>query len=167
MTIRNDYECSSGNLRTWEIPTSRLINTSPIVTEPAAVNGLDYANGEALTGVVIALGTSLAGTDFAVLDFAPANVYYLQVRNVLTYAGAVEATWGALNIGDPVYYDDSATMPAGVQLSTSPLDNLGNSNVKFGTVVGCSVDDMDDYPKGGVTASTQEAGVMLIGAGLN
>jgi hypothetical protein len=165
--IRDNYECSSGNLRTWEIPYARLIDTTPTVSNPAAVNGLDYGNGEALTGVIISLGVSDAGTSFAVLDCAPANVYYFEVRNVLTYDQAVEATWGAINIGDPVYYDDSATMPAGVYLSTSPLDNLGNANVKYGHVVGCNISDMEDYPKGSVTASTQECGVMLIGAGTN
>lgn len=164
--IRHDYQCSSNNLRTWEVPSARLIDTSPTVSNPAAVNGLDYANGHALTGIIISLGTSGGGNAFAVLDVAPANMYFCEVRNVLTYDQAVEATWGAINIGDPVYYDDSATMPAGVYLSISPLDNLGNSNVKFGHVVGCTVDDMDDYPKGAATASTQDCGVSLIGAGV-
>lgn len=165
--IRHEYQCSSNNLRTWEIPIARLIDATPTVSNPAAVNGLDYANGEALTGVVISLATSGGGTDYAVLDCAPANVYYFEVRNVLTYDAGAEDTWGAINIGDPVYYDDSGTMPAGVYLSASPLDNAGNANVKFGHVVGCTVSDMDDYPKGDATASTQECGVMLIGAGTN
>lgn len=164
--INSDYQCSSNNLRTWEIPIARLIDATPTVSNPAAVNGLDYGNGEALTGVIISLGSTVGGTDFAVLDCAPANVYFCEVRNVLTYDGA-EATWGAINIGDPVYYDDTAGMPAGVYLSTSPLDTGGNANVKFGHVVGCTVADMEDYPKGGITASTQDCGVMLIGAGTN
>lgn len=165
--INHDYQCSSNNLRTWEIPIARLIDATPTVSNPAAVNGADYANGEALTGVVISLATSDAGTDFAVLDCAPANVYWFAVRNVLTYSGEAENTFGAINIGDPVYYDDSATMPAGVYLSTSPQDNLGNANVKYSHVVGCRVTDMDDYPKGGATASTQDCGNMIIGAGTN
>ena len=165
--IRDNYQCSSNELRTWEIPSARLIDATPTVSNPAAVNGRDYANGEALTGVIISLATSDGGTAYVELDVAPGNVYNFPVRNVLTYAAAVEATWGAINIGDPVYYDDSATMPAGVYLSTSPLDNLGNANVKYGHVVGCTVADMDDYPKGAATASTQDCGVNIIGAGAN
>lgn len=165
-TIHHDYQCSSTpEPLTWEIPTARLINTAPAVSNAAAVNGRRYANGEALTGVVISLATSDAGTAYAELDVMPGNVYYLQVRNVLTYAGA-EASWGAINIGDPVYYDDTAGMPAGVHLSTSPLDTGGNTNVKFGHVVGCNISDMENYPKGGATASTQYCGVLLIGAGV-
>ena len=150
-----------------EIPSARLIDTSPTVSNPACVNGLDYANGEALSGVILSLGTSPGGTAYAVLDVMPGNVYFFDVRNVLTYNLGAEQTWGAINIGDPVYYDDSGTMPAGVYLSTSPLDSAGNANVKYGHVVGCNTDDMEDYPKGGATASTQDCGVMLIGAGTN
>ena len=97
--------------------------------------------------------------------FAAGNTYYFEVRNVLTYAAAVEATWGAINIGDAVYYDNSATMPAGTYLSTSPLDNLGVANTHFGHVVPCNEADMALYPKGGATASTQDCGVCQKGAG--
>lgn len=162
--VNHDYECVSNELLTVDIPYARLIDVTPTPSNPAAVNGLDYANGEALTGVII----SVDATDsVAVLDVATGNKYYFEVRNVLTYAAAVEATWGAINIGDPVYYDDSATMPAGVYLSTSPLDNLGNTNVKYGSVVPCNDDDRGNYPKGGVTASTQDCGVVIIGAATN
>ena len=165
--IHDDYQCSSTEVLTWEVPSARLIDTSPTVSNPAAVNGRRYANGEALTGVITSLATSVAGTAYATLDVMPGNVYFFEVRNVLTYNVGVENTWGAINIGDPVYYDDSGTMPAGVYLSTSPLDNGGVNNVKFGHVVGCNVNtDMEDYPKGGATASTQDCGVMLIGAGV-
>lgn len=163
-TIRNDYECTSREPCSVEIPYARLIDTTPTVSLPAAVNGRDYANGEGLTGTILSID---AVDSVAVLDVRAGNIYFQEVRNVLTYAAAVEATWGAINVGDPVYYDDSATMPAGVYLSTSPLDNTGASNVKFGTVVGCNEDDLNDYPKGDATASTQECGVCQIGAGLN
>jgi hypothetical protein len=162
--IRHDYECVSNKLLTVDIPYARLIDATPTPSNPAAVNGRDYANGEALTGVIISVDTS---DSVAVLDIAPGNKYWFEVRNVLTYAAAVEATWGAINVGDPVYYDDSGTMPAGVYLSTSPLDNAGNANVKFGHVVPCNDDDRGDYAKGDATASTQECGVVIIGAGTN
>jgi len=161
--IYNDYQCSSNELRTWEIPSARLIDTSPTVSNPAVVNGRRYANGEAIGGAIIALGTSPGGTAFAEIDFGTGNVYFWYVRNVLTYANQAEATFGAINIGDPVYYDDSGTMPAGIYLSTSPADVAGNTNVKFGHVVGCNVDDMEDYPKGGATAATLRCGVMIMG----
>lgn len=162
--IYNDYQCSSNELRTWEIPSARLIDTSPTVSNPACVNGRRYTNGEAIGGAVIALGTSPGGTAFAEIDFAPGNVYYWPVRNVLTYSSPNEASWGVINIGDPVYYDDSVGMPAGVYLSTSPLDVGGGTNVKFGHVVGCNVADMGNYPKGSATASTQRCGIMIMGA---
>jgi hypothetical protein len=53
------------------------------------------------------------------------------VRNVRTYNQG-EATWGVINVGDPIYYDRSATMPAGVYLSTSPADNAAGANPLFG-----------------------------------
>lgn len=160
--VRSSYECVSNELSTVDIPYARLIDVTPTASNPAAVNGLLYGTGTALTGVII----SVDATDsVATLDIQPGNKYYFEVRNVLTYAAAVEATWGAINIGDPVYYDDSGTMPAGVYLSTSPLDNAGNANVMFGFVVPCSDDDRALYPKGGITASTQECGICIIGAG--
>ncbi|MFH1555989.1 MAG: hypothetical protein ABII76_14165 [Pseudomonadota bacterium] len=160
--VRDNYELKSNELRTVEIPYARLIDTTPTASNPAAVNGLDYANGEGLTGVIISVDAS---DSVAVLDVGAGNQYYFEVRNVLTYAGA-EATWGAINIGDPVYYDDTAGMPAGVYLSTSPLDTGGNANVKFGHVVPWDDADLALYPKGGITASTQECGVVIIGAGV-
>lgn len=161
--IRNDYECSSeGAVLHWPIPYARLTDATPTVSLPAEVTSV--LPGTQLTGTILSID---AGDSIAVIDFTAGMVYWHEVRNVLTYAAAVEATWGAINIGDPVYYDSSATMPAGVYLSTSPLDNVGGANTLFGHVVPCltNSDDPGDYPKGGVTASTQECGVAQIGVG--
>jgi len=159
--IRHEYEVSSeGAVRHWEIPYSRLTDATPTATLPAEVTSL--LPGTQLTGTILTVD---ADTSVAVIDFTCSMVYYHEVRNVLTYSGAAENTWGAINIGDIVYYDNSATMPAGVYLSTSPLDNLGVANTLFGFVVPANDVDMALYPLGGITASTQECAIMQVGAG--
>lgn len=158
--IHHDYECSSDDLKTWEVPYARLTDTTPTPSNPAELTSLTA--GTQLTGTIITVD---AGDSVAIIDFRAGNVYYFLTRNVLTYAAAAEATWGAINIGDAVYYDNSATMPAGTYLSTSPLDNLDVANTLFGHVVACQDVDMVLYPKGGITASTQSCGVMQRGAG--
>ena len=52
----------------------------------------------------------------------------------------------------------------GLKLSTSPLDFAGAANPRFGWAVGWSDADIANFPKGGVTASTQSVAVMQIGA---
>jgi len=161
--IRNEYEASSeGAVRHWEIPYARLEDTTPTETMPVEVTSLTV--GSQLTGTCLTVD---ADESVAVVDFTCGMVYYQEVRNVLTYnAGVAELTWGAINIGDEVYYDGSASMPAGVYLSTSPLEfAAGANNTRFGWVVSINDTDMALYPKGGITASTQEVGVMQLGAG--
>src|SRR5512146_2168553 len=122
--IHNDYEVSSGPMLTWEVPCARLTDATPTPSNPAQVTGL--LAGAELTGTIISVD---AGTSVAVINFAPGFVLRTTVRNVLTYgAGPAEATWGPINIGDPVYYDDTATMPVGTYLSTSPLNGVGAAN---------------------------------------
>ena len=160
--IRDEYEASSeGAVRHWEIPYARLTDTTPTATLPVQVTSLTRSTQ--LTGTCLGVD---ADDSVAVVDFTCGMVYYQEVRNVLTYnPGVAELTWGALNIGDEVYYDGSASMPAGVYLSTSPLDTDGTANTRFGWVVSINDTDMALYPKGGITASTQVVGVMQLGAG--
>ena len=160
MTIRNDYEVSSeGGGRHWEFTKARLENTSPTATQPFAVNAV--ADGvDQLTGTVL---VAESGDTKIVGDVSPCMVYKHKVRNVRTYSGAAENTWGAINEGDLIYYDRSGTMPTDVFLSTSPLDAAGNANPLFGRAV--LMNDSDTFPKGSTTASTQEVGVMQRGAG--
>ena len=158
--IRHDYEASSeGAVRHWDIPYARLTDTTPTPTNPAEVTS--RTDGTQLTGTILSVD---AGDSVAVIDFTCGMVYFQEVRNVLTYDPA-EATWGAINIGDEVYYDHSGIMPAGVYLSTSPLRAGGGNNTRFGWVVSIHDTDMALYPKGGITASTQECGIMQLGAG--
>ena len=159
-TVHSDYEVSSeGAVRHWEIPYASLTHATPTPTNAAEVT--PRTAGQGLTGTVLTID---AGDSIAVIDFTPSMVYHHDVRNVLTYNGGVENTWDHIHIGDRVYYDDSGTMPAGVYLSLSPLDNAGNANSPFGWVV----DDGsgETFPKGanGV-ASTQRCAVMQQGAG--
>jgi hypothetical protein len=65
-----------------------------------------------------------------------------------------------------VYYDNSATMPAGVYLSTSPLDNTGAANTLFGHIACITSEAAALYPLGGATASTQDCQAMQRGAGV-
>lgn len=157
--IHNNYEVSSeGAVRHWEIPYTRLTDATPTPTNPAEVTSL--LPGTQLTGTILTVDGTVA-----VIDFTNSMVYRQTVRNVLTYNAAVENTWGAIAIGNPVYYDNSATMPVGTYLSTSPLDNLGVANTLFGFAVAMDDVDMALYPKGGAVASTQTIGVMQVGAG--
>lgn len=159
MTVRNDYQVQS---ETWEhhypVTKSRLENTSPTATQPGAVK--TRTAGVQLTGTIL---TAKAGDTQVVLDATPGKVYKHFVRNVLTYSGAAENTFGAINEGDPIYYDRSGTMPSDVFLSTSPQDAAAAANPLFGYAV--LLNDADTFPKGGSTASTQTLAVMQIGAG--
>ena len=160
--INANYEASSeGAVRHWEIPYARLTDATPTETNPAEVTSL--LPGTALTGTILSIH---AGTSIAIVDFTCSMVYRQSVRNVLTYnPGVAELTWGAINIGDPIYYDHSASMPAGVYLSTSPTGTDTVVNTLFGFCVSLDGADAANYPKGGVTASTQTCTVMQIGAG--
>lgn len=161
-TIRHDYEVSSeGAVRHWEIPYARLEDATPTPSFPAAV--ISLLPGTQLTGTILTVD---AGDSVAVIDFTCSMVYYHYVRNVLTYAQGAEATWGPINIGDPVYYDGSGTLAAGVKLSTSPLDASGVANPLFGFVVPANDVDMALYPKGtAIAGSDQLCAVMQVGAG--
>ena len=161
-TVHSDYEVSSeGAVRHWEIPYARLVDVTPTPTNAAQVTGLLV--GHMLNGTILVID---AGRSVAIVDFTPSMVYRHDVRNALTYNGGNEATWGAINIGDPVYYDDGATMVAlGIYLSTSPLNAAGVANSLFGYVVPADEVDMALFPKGGIVASTQRCAVMQLGAG--
>jgi hypothetical protein len=184
-TVHSDYEVSSERPTChWEIPYPRLFDQTPTPTNPAQVS--------ALAGTLIEVNGTIktispgptAATSFAVIDFTPSMVYMHDVRTVLTYAGGAlgaENAWGALNIGDPVFYDNSSTMvAAGIYLSTAPANNTPatglRNNVQFGWIVpaplaGAWDTDAATYPKlatvGGLGAVglTHRCAVMQVGAG--
>jgi len=158
-TIQHDYEVSSkGTERHWPVPYARMTDATPTPTQPAELTAV--TPGTEIGGTILTVDATLS---LAIVDVSCGSIYYHYVRNVRTYGGGVESAWGALNVGDRVYYDSSATMPDGVKLSTSPLDNIGGANSLFGTVVLRNPTDV--FPKGGATASTQSCAVMQRGAG--
>ena len=159
-SILTDYEHSSGPVHTIAVPYARLTDATPTVGNPCELTSV--LAGTQLCGTIMSID---AGDSVAIVNIAPGFVGNWEVRNVLTYNAAVEATWGAINVGDPVYYDSSATMPAGVYLSTSPLDNAGGANPLFGYVATITSEAAALYPLGGNTASTQDCQVMQRGAG--
>ena len=159
--ILEGYEHSSGPVFTIAVPYARLTDTTPTVGNPCELTSL--LAGTQLCGTIMVTD---AADSIAIVNVAPAFIGNWEVRNVLTYGGAVETTWGAINVGDLVYYDNSATMPAGVYLSTSPLDNTGAANTLFGTIATITSEAAALYPLGGITASTQDCQVMQKGAGV-
>ncbi len=159
--VNRNYEVSSeGAVRHWEIPYARLADATPTPSNPAAVTSL--LAGTQLTGTILSID---ARRSMAVIDFTPSMVYRQSVRNVLTYNAGAENTFGAINIGDVIYYDRSGTMPAGVYLSTSPLDSVAGANPIFGFAVAANDTDAALFAKGGAVASTQTVAVMQVGAG--
>ena len=131
--VHPDYEVKSEfALCHWEIPIARLHDITPTATNPACVTGV--LAGAELSGTVLSVSVASGLiAAMAEIDFTPGMVYLHDVRNVLTYAAGpagAEATWGPINIGDPVYYDPSTTMVAlGIYLSTSPSDNGAGAGV--------------------------------------
>jgi len=159
--ILANYEHSSGPVFTIAVPYARLTDATPTVSNPCEL--LSVLAGTQLCGTLISTD---AADSIAIVNVATGFIGNWEVRNVLTYAANIEDTWGAINVGDPIYYDNSATMPAGVYLSTSPLDNLGVANTLFGHIACITSEAAALYPKGGVIASTQDCQVMQRGAGV-
>lgn len=163
------YEVSSesGRERHVAIPWARLTDTTPTLGDPAEVTSVQA--GRQLTGTVVNAGAAVAagGTAEAILNVARGATYYHYVRNVLTYSAdpVAEATWGAINVGDPVYYDAEQDALNGIKLSTAPTQSDGATrNTLFGFVVLNQDEDADDFPKGTAQeGSTQECAVLQAG----
>jgi hypothetical protein len=169
MPIQDDYQASSEGkgVRHWEIPYGRCTVNPPIPTEPMMVTGLPL--GSQLTGTTLTVDPLAGAAGLAVVDFTPTMVYYHDVRTVITYNVGAENAWRVLNIGDVVYYDNSGTMPAGVRLSTSPLNAAVAANPVFGWIVPTDPTDMALYAAGlkvaGAAGNTWRCGVMQKGGG--
>jgi hypothetical protein len=156
-TTTYDYEVSSenGRERHIRVPYTRLTDQTPTLHDPAEIVSL--LPGTAVTGTVITID---AVRTEAIVNTAPRATYWHNVRNVLTYNVGAENTWGAINVGDPVYYDASATMPANTWLSTAPANNVAAANTLFGWVVMRNDETAAaSFPKGGAAGSTQECAI--------
>ena len=149
------FEMSSevGRERHVLIPWARLTDATPTKGDPAQITGL--VPGLQETGVVMNPGS--AADPYAVLNVADGRMERQNVRNVLTYtAGPVaEATFGPINIGDPVFYDAEQDTLNGVKLSTSPLQSDGTTaNAQYGIVIMQQEEDAADFPKGTALAGS-------------
>jgi hypothetical protein len=132
----NNYEISSDDQGNhWIVPVARLENaaiTGPVLAAdhaPTAVLGL--LPGTQQIGTILS-SENIGIVPTVVVDMHHNQVFKHWVRNVTLYAQGVENAFAVINIGDSIYYDRSNTMPAGVYLSTSPLDRLGVANPLFG-----------------------------------
>lgn len=97
-----------------------------------------------LVGVVL---TYSSDAGIVEMNLAPGFVGKAYVANVLTYnAGSPNTFDQSLAIGEPVYIDDSDSLPEGVTLSRSPLNDDGNGN----PLAGYLFYDQDDYSDSGV-----------------
>jgi hypothetical protein len=114
----------------------------------------------ALTGTIVALD----GEDgIAVINVAKGAIYAHNVRNVLTYSGGSEATFGQITIGARVYYDPSSTMPSGCYLSLAPINATGENNTPFGWVVMLQDETANDFPKGSSSSGSTHLCAVLQG----
>ncbi len=142
--ITYEQSSESGRERHVPIPYARLTDATPTLHDPAEV--ISAVPGTQITGVSISLD---AVRSVAILNVAQGAVYRQNIRNCITYAANIENAWRVVNIGDPVWYDNSATMlVGGWQLSTSPLDDLGVANTLFGHVVMLQDETAASFPKG-------------------
>ena len=160
--INNDYEVSSeGGVRHWEVPYARLEDATPTPTNPACVTS--QLLGTQVCGTILGVD---ATASVATIDFTCGMVYWFEVRTVTTYAQEAESAWADINIGNVVYYDSSATMPAGVYLSQAAAAADTSANPIFGYVMMHPSETAASFPKlAGVAGNTHWCAVMQRGAG--
>lgn len=104
-----------------------------------------------LVGVVVTYNSVNDRAEVNLARFFAAKAY---VANAITYSGGDPLAFDqSLAIGEPVYLDDSDTLPAGVTLSRSPLNSSDTPNPLAGYLF-YAQDDYNDSYIGGHTAST-------------
>ena len=171
MTVRSTtygYEQSSeaGRERHVKIPYGSLKDATPTIGDPACVDSVIV--GMEITGTVITIN---ATNETAIINFAEGAVYRHNVRNALTYnvdgPPQTEATWGAINVGDPVFYDENQDALNGIKLSIAQFEGNGTTpNPRFGTIVMLQDEDADDFPGGSEQEGVSDSHGVLQ-AGLN
>lgn len=132
-TLRTSGTPSAVSLPTRErhvrISLAVMLDTTPAEHDPVAVTPVKALN--AVHGTIVSKDTV-----YGIVDVSNGSVHRHNVRNVLTYdVYGDEDTFAQIVEGSPVYYDNSATMPANVMLSMSPLNDVGAVNALFGFVV--------------------------------
>jgi len=168
MTVRShlyDYEQSSesGRERHTRWPYARLKDATPTLGDPFCVTSVIV--GMEVCGTVVTLN---ATNSTIIGNVAEGAIYRHNVRNVVTYNNdgppQTEATWAAVNIGDPVFYDETADVnTAGVcKLSTAPLHGDGATpNPRFGTIQMLQDEVASDFPRGDAQAGLSDLYAVL------
>jgi hypothetical protein len=159
-----DWECSSGPIVTrdfdasadlWPIGAgSELPSGDKDELEdglhPVVAIGLKAQRPINLTGVVISYNSA---NDRAQVNLGEKVCVKNYVSNVTSWTGTVPASYDTtVDIGRPVYVDDSNHLPAGVTLSMSPTNYNGDGNPLAGYIFYCQ-DDYDDSGVGGAGAN--------------
>jgi hypothetical protein len=111
---------------------------------PAFAVGAKANRPNNLVGVVM---TYEPAADLVILNMADKFISRQWVANVLSYGTSVPNAWDAhLELGDPVYIDDSEALSPGCTLSRSPRNQANSANPLFGYIWYCQ----DDYADEGV-----------------
>lgn len=160
-----DWECSSGPVLTrafdasadlWpigagsELPAGDKDELADGL-HPVVAIGLKAQRPINLTGVVV---TYNSANDRAEVNLGEKVCVKQWVANVTSYSGTVPATFDTtVDVGRPVYVDDSSALASGVTLSMSPLNNNGGqANPLAGYIFYCQ-DDYDDTGVAGAGAN--------------
>ena len=157
-----DWECSSGPIVTrdyastdlWPIGTHGARDGSakdaledglhPVVAiGPNIANGTKSYRPRNMTGVVISYNED---ADIAQVNVADKVCVKNYVANVTSYSGGDPVFTTTMNIGAPVYVDDSPDLGAGVTLSLSPWNDANAPNPLAGYLFYCQ----DEYVNTGV-----------------
>ncbi len=144
----------------WPVDDRSESGTKDTISEGehpvVAVGGVaESGRGSALTGVVVSINVSTAGTatDRVVLNIADGAIVRQYVSNILTYSGGAPNTYETTPVvGQPVYVDDSADLSAGVTLSMSPQNYAAAANPLAGYLWYCQ-DEIADGQAGGARAT--------------
>jgi hypothetical protein len=117
---------------------------------PNAAGGTKSFRPINITGVVTSCNDD---AEIAQVNVAPKVVVRNYVANIDEYSGGALSTYlTSMQIGRPVYVDDSSVLSTGVTLSTSPVNDDGAANPLAGYLYYCQ-DEMLDSGIGGPNAS--------------
>ena len=158
------YEQSSesGRERHILIPQTREKDTTPTIADPVCVTSRIV--GMETLGTII---TVQAVRDTTVNNFAEGAIYIHYVLNITVWNEddtLVGATFAAINIGDPVFYDEQADALGDGKLTTAQfMADQATPKPRFGTVVMMQDEDADDFEKGDATETYALCAIMQTG----
>ena len=162
------YEQSSesGRERHLLVPQTRLKDTGPTLGDPACVTSLIV--GMEVCGTVITVN---ATNDTAVVNVAEGAIYIHYVYNLEDWdsdGSIVAAAYAAINVGDPVFYDQEAdTLGHGKLTIAQYLADNATPKPRFGTVVMLQDESASDFPKPAEGAAADYYLCAILQTGLN